>query len=119
MTEAMSTKDFCRMILQKRGRRGMRAVAKEIGISFATLSRLERGRPPRVDTLKKVCTWLRIDPGRYLGTTGPSPAAARPRVQLAVRKGRVLEPKTTRELGRLITAAYREFAASVAAQGHQ
>lgn len=55
MTEAMSTKDFCRMIQQKRGRRGMRAVAKEIGISFATLSRIERGRAPRGDTLKKIC----------------------------------------------------------------
>jgi transcriptional regulator with XRE-family HTH domain len=119
MTEPMSTKDFCRMILQKRGRRGVRAVAKEIGISFATLSRMERGRAPRVDTLKKICVWLRIDPGQVLGMTGPSPAAERSRVQLAVKQGRVLEPKTTRDLGRLISVAHREFIASVAAQGHQ
>jgi transcriptional regulator with XRE-family HTH domain len=121
MTEVMSTKDFCRMILQKRGRRGVRAVAKEIGISFATLSRMERGRAPCVDTLKKICVWLRIDPGQILGAPGPSPSPTgeHPRVQLTVKQGRVLEAKTTHELGRLISVAHREFAASVAAQGHQ
>lgn len=119
MGQAMSTKDFCRMIQQKRGGRGVRAVAKEIGISFATLSRMERGRAPRVDTLKKICAWLQIDPALYLGSTDASPPAERPRVQLVVKKGRALRPRTTRALGRLITVAYREFAASIAAQGHQ
>jgi len=119
MAETISREDFCRMILQKRGRRGVRAAAREIGISFATLSRIERGRGPRVDTLKKICRWLQIDPGRYLGEADAVPAAAAAQVQLVVRKGEALAPEATQALGRLIAVAHRQFAAAVAAEGHQ
>jgi len=52
---------------KKRGDRGIRAVAKEVGISFATLSRIELGKQPDLDTFTKVCNWLKINPGDVLG----------------------------------------------------
>jgi len=53
---------FGQLLLRKRGVRGIRDVAKEIGISPATLSRIERGHPPDFRTLGKACAWLAIDP---------------------------------------------------------
>ncbi len=52
---------------QKRGNRGVREVAKEIGIGHATLSRIEAGKQPDLDTFTKICKWLEIDPNSILG----------------------------------------------------
>ncbi len=52
---------------QKRGNRGIREVANEIGIGHATLSRIESGKQPDLDTFTKICKWLEIDPNSILG----------------------------------------------------
>lgn len=46
---------------------GLRVAAKLIGISPATLSRVERGSLPDLETFRKICRWLEIDPGMILG----------------------------------------------------
>ena len=56
----------------QRGNRGIREAAKEIGISAATLSRIEQGKQPDISTFGKVCKWLGIDPGAVLGLRSPS-----------------------------------------------
>lgn len=55
------------MVRQKRGTRRLREVAQEIGIGAATLMRVENGRIPDVTTFGKICKWLGIDPGTFLG----------------------------------------------------
>lgn len=52
---------------RERGQRGMREVAGEIGVSSATLSRVERGNLPDLDTFRKICRWLDLDPAAILG----------------------------------------------------
>lgn len=52
---------------QKRGNRGIREVATEIGIGHATLSRIESGKQPDLGTFTKICKWLEIDPSSILG----------------------------------------------------
>ena len=59
-----------KMVEEKRGDRKLRETAKEIGISAATLLRIESGRIPDVATFGKVCRWLEIDPGDFLGFEG-------------------------------------------------
>jgi transcriptional regulator with XRE-family HTH domain len=54
-------------VKEKRGSRKLREVAKEIGISPATLMRIENGRVPDLGTFGKVCKWLDIDPRPLLG----------------------------------------------------
>lgn len=51
----------------RRALRGLREVAAEIEISPATLMRVESGRTPDVATFGKICRWLDIDPGSFLG----------------------------------------------------
>ncbi len=55
------------LVREKRKSRKLREVATEIGISAATLLRVEGGKIPDVATFGKICNWLRIDPGTFLG----------------------------------------------------
>lgn len=55
------------LVREERGGRGIRNVASEIGISSATLSRIENGKVPDLDTFTKICKWLEIDPSEVLG----------------------------------------------------
>lgn len=54
-------------VKEKRGARKLREVAKEIGISAATLMRVENGRVPDLGTFGKVCRWIDVDPRPLLG----------------------------------------------------
>lgn len=56
------------LLLEKRRGRGIREVAREIGISPATLSRVENGRVPNVEAFRKICDWLQMDMAEILGT---------------------------------------------------
>jgi transcriptional regulator with XRE-family HTH domain len=56
------------LLLEKRSGRGIREVAKEIGISPATLSRVENGRLPNLEAFRKICDWLQVDMGGVFGT---------------------------------------------------
>lgn len=60
---------FRKDIILKRSlanRIGMRECAKEIGISPATLSRIERGKMPDLMTYAKVCKWLNENLNKYI-----------------------------------------------------
>lgn len=43
----------------------MDEASEQIGISKATLSRLEKSKIPDVETLGKVCKWLGTEPNKY------------------------------------------------------
>jgi transcriptional regulator with XRE-family HTH domain len=92
-------------LADKRGTRGVRETAKEIGISHGTLSRLERGYLPDLDTFGKVCKWLNIDPGEVLGMQ--SAAGFSLKVALHCRKTQALAPETAHALAQMIIAAHR------------
>jgi DNA-binding Xre family transcriptional regulator len=55
------------MVKKKRGSAKLRETAKIIGIGPATLMRVENGRVPDVSTFGKICQWLQVDPGDFLG----------------------------------------------------
>ena len=67
MTERPSLKSLGRMVARKRGKVGIRAAAREIGLSPATLSRVENGQMPDLANFTKICRWLEVDPARVLG----------------------------------------------------
>lgn len=92
-------------LIEKRGGRGIREVALEIGISPATLSRVERGYLPDLDTFSKICKWLAIDPGEVLGVQPNSNLS--PKVTVHFRKDQTLTPKTAKALAQMILAASR------------
>lgn len=94
----------------KRSGSGMRDTSAEIGISPATLSRIERGYMPDIGTFQKVCTWLNIDPGEILGAKTHVNE-----VQMATvhfRKKQTVAPETAQALAQLIIAVQNNVLAS-------
>lgn len=65
-----NSKEFRRDLITKRcieNNLTMEEAAKEIGISKATLCRLEKEKLPDVVTFGKVCGWLKTDMRKYFG----------------------------------------------------
>lgn len=45
--------------------KSLRLVAKEAGVSFATLSRIENGKIPDIETFGIICEWLEVNHSKY------------------------------------------------------
>lgn len=57
-TDAVVEKMFSEMAAQKR-RIGLREFAEQINVSAATLSRIENGKMPDLETYFKLCYWMK------------------------------------------------------------
>ncbi len=89
---------------QKRGKRGIREVAREIGIGHATLSRIESGKQPDLATFTKICIWLNVDPNAILGFNVNSTASV-PNAHFRAEKA--MSPDTAKHLAELILAVQK------------
>lgn len=92
----------------KRGDRKLRETALEIGISPATLLRIENGHVPDVDTFGKVCRWLNADPGEFLGfkqQSSPEATSNLLTVSAHLKAQRNLQPATVTALAKMILLA--------------
>ncbi|SRR6266566_540130 len=103
------------LLRERRGGRGIRDVANEIGISAATLVRLEAGRVPDLGTFQKICSWLKINPAEILdipsGISNPAPTEPASLVAAVhLRADRTLPPGAAEDLAQLILVAHRELA---------
>ena len=74
---------FGRSIANKRGKNGLRQTAREIGVSPATLKRVEAGGTPDLPNFAKMCRWLGADPAGILGVRVKRPAMKAPRQESA------------------------------------
>lgn len=100
----MQLDDLGRIVLQKQGSMGVRAAAREIGISPTTLSKIVNGHIPDQATLKKVCDWIGEEVTKFTAMGG---------LQIAFKKDQTLSPTTAQSLARLIERAEEQFKAHV------
>ena len=105
----MKIDDLAQLMLRKRGSMGIRAAAKEIGISPTTLSRVERGHVPDLKTLDKVCEWIGADLTKFTGIGG---------LQIAFKKKTAVSQDTAKSLANLIEIASEKFAQEIETEGH-
>lgn len=102
------------LLRERRGKVGLRETALQIGISPATLSRIEGGKLPDLETFSKICRWLQIDPAEVLGVeraTDPT-VGEKTGGQAAVRTAhlradRTPSPQLARALAEMILVAQR------------
>lgn len=108
------------LLRERRGGRGVRDVAAEIGVSPATLTRVEGGKLPDLLTFRKLCAWLRVDPAEILEISDEKGAPANPTPAAAVhlRADVLLSPEAASDLAQLILAAQRELARRAREQQH-
>jgi transcriptional regulator with XRE-family HTH domain len=103
------------LIVEKRGDQGVRAAAEEIGVSAATLSRVENGYLPDLENFRRICKWLDIDPNQILGFSGEATAAEPPttkvRATVHFKKKNTTSPETAAALAQLILHVERALSA--------
>ena len=104
-----SVKSLGALVAKKRGPLGIRVAAAQIGISAATLSRVENGQLPDLENFGKICRWLKIDPAAILGVD--TAAEVRPVAAVHFRKGQTMKLETAKALAEMILAAQRAMMA--------
>lgn len=103
---------FGQLIVEKRGAAGVRAAAKEIGISAATLSRVENGYLPDLQNFRLICQWLGVDPNQILGFASSKESGDEEiRASVHFRKEGTTSPETAAALAKMILHVQRALAA--------
>lgn len=92
----------------RRAGKGIREAAKEVGISPATLSRVENRKVPDLETFGKICRWLDEDPAIYLGMK-PSSSATTPAARVHFKKGAAIHQDSAKALSEMIMLAQKAF----------
>jgi len=97
----MPLEDLGRLVLARRDKLGLgiRGAAKEVGISHATLARVEKGFLPDLENYEKIRRWLGIEAEPVTS----KPAANVPQVHF--RRDKTATPATAAVLARMILAA--------------
>ena len=102
---------FSAMLKTKRAGRGLRGVADEItGVSASTLSRIEQGNVPDLETFMRICKWLGVSADHFrpqqlskksetLGTEEV--------IEAHLRADRTLPPDAVDALSQMIRFAYK------------
>lgn len=100
------------MLRTKRAARGLRTVAEEIGgVSASTLSRIEQGNVPDLESFMRICQWLGVSadvfrPKQNTGTLIGSPAVSEV-IEAHLRADRTLPPEAIDALSQMIRFAYK------------
>lgn len=101
----IDTRKLSEMIKSKRGKRGLREVAAEIGeVSSSTLSRIELGNLPDIDTYLRICKWLEVSTEFF---TDSAEASTEKKIVAHLRADKTLPPETSEALIKMIKLAYK------------
>ena len=99
------------IVRERRGTGKLREVAKQIGTSPATLSRIEGGKLPDLTTFGRLCRWLELDPSELLGLNKSGSLQASTGEAVAhLRAQREISPDTARALANVIIKAQQLLA---------
>ena len=105
MADSSSLRSLGRLVARKRGKVGIRATARAIGVSPATLSRVENGQLPDLENFTKLCRWLELDPSTILGLSPEGHGL--PTAAVHFRSSQTMSVETAAALQDLILAAQR------------
>lgn len=99
---------FSAEVKTKRGKQGLREVATEIGgVSAPTLSRIEQGNVPDLDTYIVICKWLGKSPKEFtIGETKEEEGSVPKIIEARLRADKTLPKETVDALSRMIELAY-------------
>lgn len=111
MASRIDSKKLSSMIKSKRGKQGLRAAGKEIGISAPTLSRIEQGNLPDIETYVKLCEWLKVPTDYFTTTTEPS-LNTQDEVVASLRADKTLPQETVESIVNFINLAYKQVKTS-------
>lgn len=112
MSSTLNTELFAETLKNKRAGRGLREVAEEIGgVSYATLSRVEQGKIPDVNTFIRICKWMQVSSDEFIEgdkkRRKERVVSSREHVIAHLRADRELKKETINALIGMIDIAYK------------
>lgn len=107
MANQVDSEKLSYMIKSMRGKKGLRETAKEIDISAPTLSRIEKGKLPDIDTYLKLCKWLNVS-SDYFSTSTQDKEDTQNVVISSLRADKTLSQETTEALINMINLAFKQ-----------
>ena len=111
MKNHLNADKLASLVRSKRGNRGLRETAKEIGkVSPSTISRVENGKTPDMETFLALCNWLEVPPAELINSTEKKKDSNTPEaIAIQLRADKNLDPATANALASLVKAAYQDL----------
>lgn len=111
MRSYLDIERLANLVRSKRGSRGLRETAKEIGnVSPSTISRVENGKTPDVETFLSLCDWLEVPPAELIKNTEEEQSLNTPEtIAMHLRADKNLDPAIANALASLVKAAYQDL----------
>ncbi|MEL4898275.1 helix-turn-helix domain-containing protein [Crocosphaera sp. Alani8] len=111
MKNTLNAEKLANLVRSKRGNRGLRETAKEIGnVSPSTISRVENGKTPDMDTFLALCEWLEVSPAEFIQNTEEEQDLETPEaIAIQLRADKNLDPAIANALASLVKAAYKDM----------
>lgn len=108
MSKELDTVKLSKMLNDKRGKKGLRVTAEEIGgVSASTLSRIEQGKIPDVDTFIRICKWLGVSTDEFIaGHKNFDERSTQEKISYHLRADKALNKKTMVMLQEVIKMAF-------------
>lgn len=110
MSAELDTQRLAAAIKSKRGSAGLRSTAEVIGTSASTLSRVEQGNLPDIETYIRICKWLEVPTDHF--THKPSETLSKPdefaELVVHLRASKTLPQATASALIEMINLAYSQ-----------
>lgn len=111
MPSTLNTELLASAIKTKRGGKGLREAANDIGgVSPATLSRVEQGNLPDVETFIKICKWLGVPTDAFV--TGKKAStnelSEKDKIVYQLRSSRELDPDTINAMVAMVNVAFNK-----------
>ncbi|PHM11627.1 helix-turn-helix domain-containing protein [Nostoc sp. 'Peltigera malacea cyanobiont' DB3992] len=109
MNTRLDIKRLLSLVRDKRGTKGLREISAEIGnVSPSTLSRIENGSIPDMETFVALCDWLQMHPGDFFFTDhGEQSLDTVEEIIILLLSDKRLEPETAYTLAQIVKATYR------------
>jgi len=103
-------------IKTKRGKMGLREAAAQIGdVSPATLSRVELGNLPDVETFIKICKWLGVSTDTFVmdGKATKETLSEKDKIVFQLRSSKDLDPDTINAMIAMVDIAFTKVKKNV------
>lgn len=111
MANKLDINKLANLVRSKRGSNGLRDTASEIGnVSPSTISRVENGKTPDIETFLALCDWLEIPPAALIkNTKSPKSLDTPEKISIMLRSDPNLDSAIANVLATLIKAAYKDL----------
>ena len=110
--EILKIEDLAKILKDRRDTReiGLRAAAKEAGVSFNTFARVEKGHVPDIETFSRLARWVGRSPAEFLGQGSITSDSTPDLIETHLRSDRALSSDAAGRIAGIVREFYDQFA---------